>query len=148
MIRPLDFWLFGNGHGLGAPHFDQPFYWLSGTFYTWIGGYGAQLQSFQWRHPRPGEERILCGVRFRPFHSVRSGLRVRVSWATNLPSNLNASNDWLRQFKAHLGSPLFGFEYRAAQGMEARRAVPNGAVHDSPVPERHAPKPIHSGEQQ
>jgi hypothetical protein len=28
---------------------------LSGGLYTWIGGFGAQLQGFQWRHPKPGE---------------------------------------------------------------------------------------------
>ncbi len=119
MIRPLDFWLFGNGYGLGAPHCDQAFYWLSGRFYTWLGGHGAQLQSFQWRHPLPGEVRDICGVKFRPFHSARTGPRVCVSWATSLPRDLNDANDWLRQFKQHLSTPVWAFTYRPATRVEA-----------------------------
>lgn len=134
MIRPIDFWLFGNGFGFGAPNSDQAFYWLSGAFYTWIGGHGAQLQSVQWCHPRPGEERIICGVRFRPFSSRRSGPRVLVSWATTLPHDLNEANAWLRQFKRHLSSPVWAFEYLPAQAIEARRAeTQSGSVHESAV---------------
>lgn len=120
MIRWLDFRIFGNGYGLAAPYFDQPFYWLSGRFYTFMGGFGAQLHSFQWTHPRAGEIRDICGVRFRPFNSSRRWGRVRVAWCANLPSGINEANEWLRQFKAHLSSPLFPFEFRPAQGIEAR----------------------------
>lgn len=143
MIRPLDFWLFGNGYGCGAPLCDQVFYWLSGGFYTWIGGHGAQLQSFQWRHPRPGEVRRICGVDFRPFNSNRTGPRVRVSWAASLPCPLNEANDWLRQFKAHLSSPLWHFQYRPAQAIEAGTAKTAGLgpQDESAVPKGNAPTP-------
>lgn len=85
MLR-LDFAIFGNGRGLKAPYFSQRFYWLvdprtgRGTFYTWVGGFGAQLSSFQWTHPRAGESRYLSGMYFKPFCSSRQWFRVRVSW--------------------------------------------------------------------
>lgn len=118
MIFWLDHRIFGNGHGLGSPYFDARFYWLSGKLYTWIGGFGAQLQSLQWMHPRPGEERVLCGRRFRPFNSRRQFLwlwrgkifaiptpigRVSVSWACNLPDNIDAANAELRKLRSEIG---------------------------------------------
>ena len=99
----LDHLLFGNGHGMKSPHWDNRFYWLSGHLYTWIGGLGAQLQSMQWTQPRVGEERVLCGLRFRPFNSERKWLRVRVSWSTSLPENINTANDFLRELESRLG---------------------------------------------
>lgn len=39
----LDFLIFGNGHGLASPYFDDRFYWLSGRLYTWIGGFGTRF---------------------------------------------------------------------------------------------------------
>lgn len=102
----LDHLLFGNGHGLRSPYFDNRFYWLSGRLYTWIGGFGAQLQSVQWAHPKPGEERKLAGRIYRPFHSSRSGPRVRVSWATRLPDDINAANALLQDIKRTLGDGI------------------------------------------
>lgn len=99
----LDHFIFGNGHGLAMPHSDGRYYWLSGRLYTWIGGLGAQLQSMQWFHPIPGEERILSGNRYRPFHSIRQGLRVRVTWTTRLPDDLNAANARIREIETTLG---------------------------------------------
>lgn len=61
MILWLDHLIFGNGYGLRSPYFDNRYYWLSGQLYTWSGWLGAQLQSFQWFHPKPGEERRLGG---------------------------------------------------------------------------------------
>jgi hypothetical protein len=81
MIIALDHFIFGNGHGLKSPHFDSAFYWLKGEFYTFSGGFGAQLHSFQWTHPKPGERRTLLGREFVVFQSYRRFLRVRVSWA-------------------------------------------------------------------
>jgi hypothetical protein len=106
----LDHLIFGNGYGLKSPYFDSRFYWLSGRLYTWIGGFGAQLQSFQWRHPKAGESRKLCGLEFRPFHSERRWLRVRVAWATKLPADLNEANQFLRRLERDLGG-LFPFEW-------------------------------------
>lgn len=86
MIVWLDHLIFGNGCGLGSPHFDKKFYWLGGKrgqLYHWIGGFGAQIGSFQWTHPKPGERRKLFGHEFTPFDSERCWLRVRVSWATH-----------------------------------------------------------------
>lgn len=99
----LDHQIFGNGHGLKSPYWDSRFYWLSGRLYTWIGGFGAQLQSMQWLHPKPGETRRLSGRDYRPFYSVRSGLRVRVAWATRLPDDTDAANALLSDIKRDLG---------------------------------------------
>ena len=114
----LDHKIFGNGNGLSSPYFDDRFYWLSGRLYHWIGGFGAQLTSFEWRHPKPGEERTLCGRKFRPFNSHRKYLwlfrdtifpiptpisRVSVSWAYSLPKDLDAANAELRELKSKLG---------------------------------------------
>lgn len=109
MIRPLDFWIFGNGHGLGAPFWDGRFYWLSGEFYTYSAGHGAQLTSFQWTHPKAGETRRLCGRDFVPFHSSRSWGRVRVSWSwTDLPDDIDEANAELRQLERELGREHYG----------------------------------------
>jgi hypothetical protein len=100
----LDHRIFGNGWGLKSPYFDAPYYFLSGRFYTWIGGYGAQLQSIQWTHPKPGEERTLLERKFKPFQSNRRWCRVMVSWATPLPDNIDAANIELREMKTELTS--------------------------------------------
>lgn len=83
MIFKLDWWLFGNGHGLGSPYFNDTFYWLNGRFYTWIGGFGAQLQSIEWFAPRIGDSRRINGIKFVPFNCTRKGPRVRISWAVD-----------------------------------------------------------------
>lgn len=79
----LDFKIFGNGWGLASPHFDDVFYWLDGRFYHWLGGLGAQLESFEWTAPRPGTTRELVGEKFRVFQTRRRWLRVRCSWAVD-----------------------------------------------------------------
>ncbi|MFT4129975.1 hypothetical protein [Labrys sp. (in: a-proteobacteria)] len=105
MIQWLDFRLFGSGRGLAAPFFDQRFYWLSGRFYTFMSGFGAQLHSFQWRHPKPGERRRLCGREFVVFHSTRHGPRVQVAWAmVGMPRDINKANEALRLLEHDLGS--------------------------------------------
>jgi hypothetical protein len=111
----LDFRIFGNGHGFGAPYSDQAFYWLSGDFYSFMHGFGAQLHSVQWTHPNAGERRSICGIEFRPFHSRRCWGRVMVAWTTKLPSNLDEANDWLRQFERHLQNPIGSFRHYPAQ---------------------------------
>lgn len=81
----IDFLIFGSGRGLGAPYWNQPFYWLvdahskRGDFYTYSAGFGAQLHSYQWRHPKPQERRRLAGMEFAPFHSRRRWGRVEVA---------------------------------------------------------------------
>lgn len=77
--------VFGNGCGTGAPHFDTVAYWLvdtkskrdgrHGRFYTWIGGFGAQLNSFEWRCPKPGTRRRLAGLEFEVFNVSRGWVR-------------------------------------------------------------------------
>lgn len=115
----LDHRIFGNGYGLATPYFDGIFYWLSGRLYTWSGGFGAQLTSFQWRHPNAGEERTLAGYRFRPLHSRRRFLwlfrrsafpipvpiaRVSVAWArVDLPKDIDAANAELREMEKRIG---------------------------------------------
>ncbi len=87
----LDWFLFGNGYGMGSPYFDDTFYWLKdmschdrgkarGQMYRWGGGLGSQLNSCEWRAPRPQERRLLFGHQFQPFYVTRHGLRVDVSW--------------------------------------------------------------------
>lgn len=102
MIVWLDHLIFGNGYGLKSPYWDDNYYWLSGELYTWCGWYGAQLSSFQWRHPKAGERRKLLGREFRALHSTRDFLwlwiiplpicRVRVAWSCNLPKGLDEAN--------------------------------------------------------
>lgn len=100
----LDHLIFGNGRGLGSPHWDQRFYWLSGRLYTFMPGFGAQLHSFQWTHPRAGERRRLSGRDYVVFSSTRRGLRVAVSWSlVGLPRNVTQALDVLREIESELG---------------------------------------------
>lgn len=102
----LDHLIFGNGRGLATPYLDGRFYWLSGRLYTWIGGLGAQLQSFQWTHPKPGERRRLAGRDYYPFGSARHGLRVRVTWAAKLPDDLSEALATIRKIKSEIDSSV------------------------------------------
>jgi len=77
----LDFLIFGNGYGLACPAFNQIFYWIEGRFYRHIGGYGAQLRSFEWRCPLPGTTRILLGRKFKVFLCHKRFIRWDCSWA-------------------------------------------------------------------
>jgi hypothetical protein len=120
MIVWLDHLIFGNGYGLKSPFWDDQYYWLRGQFYTWSGWYGAQLQSFQWRHPKAGERRTLINRACRALHSTREFLwlwrdrmiavptpisRVRVAWSyTALPKGNDDANAELRQMKKELGA--------------------------------------------
>ena len=81
----LNFLLFGNGHGLKSPFFDDKFYWLvdvkrksraskNGRFYKWIGGFGAQLESIEWRKPDIGQRRVLFGHEFKVFNCSSAGI--------------------------------------------------------------------------
>lgn len=116
MIVWLDHLIFGRGRGLSQPYFDGVYYWLvdtsnerrRGQFYTWSGWFGSQLQSFQWRHPKPQETRRLAEREFRPFCSERRWLRVRVSWAqVGLSKDIDKANAALRRLRAELGSGLY-----------------------------------------
>lgn len=108
MMR-LDFWIFGNGRGLAMPSMDGKLYWLvnrntkRGEFYHWNGWFGSQIKSFQWTRPLAGEERILCGRRFRAMHSRRCWMRVCVAWAMNLPDDIDKANIELRLLQKQLG---------------------------------------------
>jgi len=81
MIIWLDHLIFGNGHGIKSPYFDDVYFWQNGEFYLFSPGLGAQLTSFQWNHPRPQERRIIANRLFSPFCSRRSWGRVIVSWS-------------------------------------------------------------------
>ena len=109
----LDFAIFGNGHGLKSPYFDDVFYWLvdtnagrehgKGAFYTFSHGLGAQLRSCQWRIPAPGARRRLAGREFVAFSVIRRLFRVQVSWALcGMPSNLDDAHVAIRTLKADL----------------------------------------------
>lgn len=88
----LTFKLFGNGSGIGAPFWDQEFYWLvdthrkgrsakNGRFYTWMSGLGAQLHSYEWFMPKPGTRRRLGGQDFFVFNASRHWFKVRIGWS-------------------------------------------------------------------
>ncbi|WP_421439934.1 hypothetical protein [Agrobacterium tumefaciens] len=99
----LDFWIFGGGHGLGVPTFPQTFTWYDGTFYTWIGGFGAQLQSFEWRSPPAGTRRRIAGRDYVVFNVSRSWFRCRVAWAlARFPTDINEANALLPTLKREL----------------------------------------------
>lgn len=122
MIIWLDHLIFGNGFGLKSPYFDDQYYWLGGRrgqLYTWNGWYGAQFQSFQWRHPKAGERRQLLGREFRALHSRRGFLwlgreyifgfplpicRVRVAWSCSLPDGIDDANAELRKMQSELAA--------------------------------------------
>lgn len=125
MILWLDHKIFGNGHGLASPYFDSKFYWLGGIrgeIYTFMQGFGAQLHSFQWRHPLAGERRELFGYKFEPLHSHRNFLwlwrdrwfaiptpicRVSIAWGRiDLPKDLDEANYELRCMAKEIGSHL------------------------------------------
>lgn len=109
MLVWLDQKLFGNGHGMKSPYWDDRYYWLKGEFYQWTGWHGAQLQSFQWTVPSPGERRVLCGRVFKPFSHTRKWGRVRVSWAwEDLPKGIDAANRELRILEGELGNADYG----------------------------------------
>lgn len=98
----LDHLLFGNGHGMKSPYWDNKFYWLSGRLYTFFPGFGSQLTSFQWVSPKVGELRMLNGRRYKPFGTERKWFRVRVTWETHLPDDLIEKNNTIRQIKQEL----------------------------------------------
>lgn len=114
-MNRLDWWIFGNGWGMKSPYCDDRFYWLvdtthgrengKGAFYRAGFGYGAQLSSIQWTHPKPGETRKLCGRIFRPFASRRQWGRVEVSWAmTGLPSDIMEARAAILHLQSDLNS--------------------------------------------
>ena len=103
MIMLLDHLIFGNGCGLKSPRLDNVYYWLSGRIYTFSYGLGAQLHSFQWTHPEPGERRTILGREFVVFQSYRSLCRVRASWTMiNLPEDLDKAHCEIRKLKKNL----------------------------------------------
>lgn len=118
MIVWLDQKIFRSGFGLRSPYFDDRYYWLvdtrdrdrkgrNGELYTFSAGFGAQLSSFQWRHPKPGERRRLIGRDFVVFNSSRSWFRVHVSWAmTGMPRDIDSANTAIRAIEADLNSTL------------------------------------------
>lgn len=93
----LDWKLFGNGRGMASPYFDDAFYWLSGRFYRWTGGFGSQLESTEWFAPAPGARRRLIGREFVVFNTTRRWLRVRVTWALASGAKEYAEIDALKQ---------------------------------------------------
>lgn len=118
MALVLDHAVFGNGYGMASPFFDATYYWLvdtlrqnrdgqNGRLYSWIGGLGAQLRSFEWFTPKPGTRRRLAGREFVVFNTHRRWCRVDVSWAlVDMPKGLNEQNAEIAAFKKSLGSPF------------------------------------------
>lgn len=99
----LDHKIFGNGYGMKSPYFDDAFIWLSGELYHWSGWFGAQLRSYQWRHPKPQERRKLAGHEFRPLDSSRRWGRVAVSWAAvGLSKDIDTANAELKALQRDL----------------------------------------------
>lgn len=106
----IDHMFFGSGRGMSSPLSDARYYWLvdslenEGDLYTFGHGHGAQLHSWQWLHPKPGERRCLVGRHFTPLHSRRSGLRVCVAWSwRDLPRGTDEANIALRKMAEEIG---------------------------------------------
>lgn len=78
----LDHLIFGDGYGLRSPSCDDVYYWVGGKLIVWSGGYGSQLNTFQWFKPNVEDRIKVCGYEMRPFLSQRGRfpLRWRVSW--------------------------------------------------------------------
>jgi hypothetical protein len=115
MILALDHLIFGNGYGMASPFCDARYYWLvdthhqkrsgrNGELYQYGAGFGAQLRSRQWTHPRAGERRRLAGREFVVFHSTRRWFRVEVAWSmVGLPRAIDEANAALRELERDLG---------------------------------------------
>lgn len=141
MIFPLDHWLFGSGWGMKSPYCDDRYYWLvdtsqkersgrNGQLYTFSAGFGAQLTSYQWTHPKPGERRRLCNYDFVAFNSHRCGPRVSVSWAATEMDrlDLNQQRRFLDNLRDDLNSVLIERNYwrdKAAQPTRRYEAAAN-----------------------
>jgi len=83
--------------------FDKAFFRLDGRLHSWSPGFGAQLESKEWRRVPAGTERKLLGETFRVWRSDREGLKFTTTWGmVNLPSNLDEIHEHLREFKAKL----------------------------------------------
>jgi len=109
---------FGNGYGMAAPFFNQTFYWLvdtfgqtraakNGRFYTFMGGLGAQLHSFEWKVPKPGTRRRLAGMEFEVFNVSRGrwGIMWSVAWAlVDFPRDIDKANAKIREIKEKIGN--------------------------------------------
>lgn len=117
MILWLDHIIFGNGRGMKSPYFDDKFYWLvdekwprhwcCGELYNFSWGFGAQLHSIQWIHPKSGEERKLIGRRFKPLHSNRRWGRVEIAWSmADFPSDLSGQHAAINKLRSDLDSVL------------------------------------------
>lgn len=100
--------VFGNGYGMSAPYWSQNFYWLvdeatkQGRFYTWIGGFGAQLRSFEWKMPKPGTRRRVAGIEIEVFGVSRGRWPIMwdVAWAlVRLPPDIDGQNATINAFK-------------------------------------------------
>jgi hypothetical protein len=100
----IDFLIFGNGYGLGAPRCEQSFHWLKDTrtgkcaMYHEDGWFGAQLVSFQWFNPQVGERRRLLGREFVAVSARRRWLRVSISWSQRLSEDTDQANKFLHKF--------------------------------------------------
>lgn len=84
---------------------DRAIYWLGGQSYRWIGaGFGAQMESFEWRRAPAGTQRTLCGFTFTVFQTHRRGLRIRHSWGLAVCGTLDELQVKIREFEKALRS--------------------------------------------
>ena len=70
-----------------------------GVEYTWSGGYGSIITSFE-RGRNVGDVRMICGVPFHVYLVHRKGFRffgkMEVSWT--IPNSI-VSSEWIREFR-------------------------------------------------
>jgi len=121
MIVWLDHLIFGSGHGIKSPYWNDVYFWQNGEFYLWSGWFGAQLISFQWRHPKPQERRIIEGREMRVYHSERRWGRVCISWSLCGKDSIegldiNEANSKLTKFKSQLSNPYGNKKWRIGIG--------------------------------
>ena len=80
---------FGSGFGLSIPYHTGKMYWIRndkhkkkpGAWYSWLGGFGAQLYSFEFFKPIAGTSRELFGHTFVIFSPPeRRGFMYKITW--------------------------------------------------------------------
>lgn len=100
MLRSLwnSFRLFGFGE---LRRFDQIAYYIDGVIYWWIGGFGAQLESYEMSKPI-SDKRVINNREYKIFSCQKSWLMYRTSWSTSLPIDINQANKKLRTIKTEL----------------------------------------------
>lgn len=81
-------------------------YVFDGVVYQPEGWFGCQLESFEWRRPPAGTQRVLKALRkdytVTVFTTRRLGLLVKCTWSIQLPRDVREANKAIREFYEEL----------------------------------------------